>query len=183
MPFNAIQPTLLHEKLQKMKVDASTTSWIIDYQTDRTQFLRLRGYVSEQVVRSTVALKGTVLSPCIHQTSKTTQSCHLHNCSDAFAVVGCVSGLPACLGKPLQMIQNVAARLVFNQPKKTHVTPLLIELHWLPVAARIKFKLLMLAYRVLAGSAPTYLNALVRANGTPRTRGGRYGQNLLSQYL
>ena len=54
------------------------------------------------------------------------------------------------------------------QPKRAHVTPLLIELHWLPVAARIKFKSLMLAYRVLAGSAPTYLNALVRANVTPR---------------
>ena len=71
--------------------------------------------------------------------------------------------------KPLQMIQNAAARLVFNQPKRAHVTPLLIELHWLPVAARIKFKSLMLAYRVLTGSAPTYLNALVRANVTPRT--------------
>ena len=43
-----------------------------------------------------------------------------------------------------------------------------ISLHWLPVAARIKFKSLMLAYRVLDGSAPTYLNALVRANVTPR---------------
>src|SRR4029434_218720 len=48
------------------------------------------------------------------------------------------------------------------------VTPLLIELHWLPVAARIKFKSLMLAYRVLDGSAPTYLNALVRPNVTRR---------------
>src|SRR4029434_3531444 len=48
------------------------------------------------------------------------------------------------------------------------VTPLLIDLHWLPVAARIKFKSPMLAYRVLDGSAPTYLNALVRANVTPR---------------
>src|SRR4029434_9099804 len=38
----------------------------------------------------------------------------------------------------------------------------------LPVAARIKFKSLMLAYKVLDGSAPTYLNALVRANVTPR---------------
>src|SRR4029434_4209003 len=46
---------------------------------------------------------------------------------------------------------------------------LLIKLHWLPVAARTKFKSLMLAYRVLAGSAPLYLNALVRANVTPRT--------------
>ena len=46
--------------------------------------------------------------------------------------------------------------------------PLLIELHWLPVAARIKSKSLILAYRVIAGSATTYLNALVRANVTPR---------------
>src|SRR4029434_1698019 len=30
------------------------------------------------------------------------------------------------------------------------------------------YKSLMLAYRVLDGSAPTYLNALVRANVTPR---------------
>src|SRR4029434_2887784 len=77
-----------------------------------------------------------------------------------------LTGLPACVVKPLQIIQTAPARLVFNQPKRAHVTPLLIELHWLPVAARIKFKSLMLAYRVLAGSAPTYLNALVRPNVT-----------------
>src|SRR4029434_1705315 len=55
-----------------------------------------------------------------------------------------------------------------KQPQRAHVTPLLTELHWLPVAARIKFKSLLLAYRMLAGSAPIYLNALVRANVTPR---------------
>src|SRR4029434_4808370 len=79
-----------------------------------------------------------------------------------------LSRLPACMVKPLQMIQNAAARLVFNQQKRAHVTLLLIELHWLPVVACIKFKSLMLAYRVIAGSAPTYLNALVRANVTAR---------------
>ncbi len=52
------------------------------------------------------------------------------------------------------MIQNAAARLVFSEPKRTHVTPLFISLHWLPVAARIKFKTLMLAYRTTTGSAP-----------------------------
>ena len=57
---------------------------------------------------------------------------------------------------------------MFNQPKREHVTPLLIELHWLPVAAHIKFKSLMIAYRVIAGSAPTYLNALVRAKVNPQ---------------
>ncbi|KAG5276858.1 hypothetical protein AALO_G00110590 [Alosa alosa] len=66
------------------------------------------------------------------------------------------------------MIQNAAARLVYNQPKRAHVTPLLIQLHWLPMAARIKFKSLTLAYKVVSGSAPTYLNALIQTYTTSR---------------
>ncbi len=73
-----------------------------------------------------------------------------------------LAGLPSNTIKPLQMIQNAAARLVFNEPKRTHVTPLFISLHWLPVAARIKFKTLMLAYRTTTGSAPSYFHSLLR---------------------
>ncbi len=72
------------------------------------------------------------------------------------------SGLPASSIKPLQLIQNAAARLIFNEPKRTHVTPLFINLHWLPIAARIKFKALMFAYRTTSGSAPLYLNSLLQ---------------------
>ncbi len=46
-----------------------------------------------------------------------------------------LAGLPASSIKPLQLIQNAAARLIF---KRTHVTPLFINLHWLPIAARKK---------------------------------------------
>ena len=35
-------------------------------------------------------------------------------------------------------------------------------MHWLPIEARIKFKSLTLAYRVLAGSAPSYLSELIQ---------------------
>ncbi len=72
-----------------------------------------------------------------------------------------LAGLPACTIKPLQMIQNAAARLVFNEPKRAHVTPLFISLHWLPVAARIKFKTLMHVYRTTTGSAPSYFHLLM----------------------
>ncbi len=68
-----------------------------------------------------------------------------------------LAGLQSSTIKPLQMIQNAAARLVFNEPKRAHVTPLFISLHWLPVAARIKFKTLILAYRTATGSAPAYI--------------------------
>ncbi|KAJ8389727.1 hypothetical protein AAFF_G00114330 [Aldrovandia affinis] len=65
-----------------------------------------------------------------------------------------LAGLPACAIKPLQLVQNAAARLVFNQPKFTHVTPLLSSLHWLPIAARIRFKSLVLAFQAARGTAP-----------------------------
>ena len=44
-----------------------------------------------------------------------------------------LAGLPACATRPLQRIQNAAARLVFNLPRCSHVTLLLISLHWLPI--------------------------------------------------
>ncbi len=73
-----------------------------------------------------------------------------------------LAGLPSNTIKPLQMIQNAAARLVFNKPKRAHVAPLFVSLHWLPVAARIQFKTLMLAYKTTTGSAPTYFHSLLR---------------------
>ncbi len=73
-----------------------------------------------------------------------------------------LAGLPSNTIKPLKMIQNAAARLVFNEPKRAHVTPLFISLHWLTVAARIKFKTLMLAHRTTTGSAPSYFHSLLR---------------------
>ncbi len=74
-----------------------------------------------------------------------------------------LAGLPASSIKPLQLIQNAAARLIFNEPKTTHVIPLFINSHWLPIAACIKFKALMFAYRSTSGSAPLYLNSLLQS--------------------
>ncbi len=73
-----------------------------------------------------------------------------------------LAGLPSNTIKLLQMIQNAAAWLVFNEPKRAHVTTLFISLHWLPVAARIKFKTLMIVYRTTTGSAPSYFRSVLR---------------------
>ncbi len=48
-----------------------------------------------------------------------------------------LAGLPASSIKRLQLIQNAAARLIFNEPKIMHVTPLFINWHWLPIAAAL----------------------------------------------
>ena len=62
---------------------------------------------------------------------------------------------------PLQLVQNFAARLILNRNKFCHITPLLHELHWLPIQPRIKFKIFLLIYKSLHGLAPSYLSNLL----------------------
>ncbi len=46
---------------------------------------------------------------------------------------------------------------------------LFIRLHWLPIAARIKFKVLMFAYKTTTGTEPIYLNLLVQTYAPSRS--------------
>ena len=43
------------------------------------------------------------------------------------------SGLPNSLLSRLQKVQNTAARLTLRVKRSAHITPVLMELHWLPV--------------------------------------------------
>ena len=61
----------------------------------------------------------------------------------------------------LQGLQNSAARLVTRTKKSERITPVLINLHWLPVQQRIIFKLLLNTYKALKGMAPDYLSTLL----------------------
>ena len=53
-------------------------------------------------------------------------------------------GLPWSTIAPLQRVQN--ARLVMGLSARDHVGPALRELHWRPLAHRIKFKVALLMY-------------------------------------
>lgn len=46
----------------------------------------------------------------------------------------------------LHQVQNAAARLTVKASKSDHITPILHSLHWLPVAARIQYKVSSLCY-------------------------------------
>ena len=70
-------------------------------------------------------------------------------------------GLPDIVIKKLQLIQNNAARLVLRKKKTDHVTPLLQQLHWLPIRQRIQFKICLLTFKALNGLAPPYISDLI----------------------
>ena len=77
--------------------------------------------------------------------------------------------LPKRLTQKLQKVQNHCARLIFRKKRRTRTTPLLKDLHWLPLQYRIKFKVLLLTFKCLNGLAPSYLSSMVTVYRPPRT--------------
>ena len=63
-----------------------------------------------------------------------------------------VAGLHSCDLDRLQSVINAAARLTVD-----HITPLLADLHCLRIPQRIQYKLCVLDYQCVQGSAPSYL--------------------------
>ena len=63
----------------------------------------------------------------------------------------------------VQKIQKGAARVVTRKRKSEHSTPLLKQLHWLPVEAGIQYKVATLADRHFEGTLPLYLSSVLHA--------------------
>ena len=60
-------------------------------------------------------------------------------------------GIPEYQTRKLQRVMNASARLIYRAHKFCHITPLLAELHWLPVCSRIHYKILLITFKILHG--------------------------------
>ena len=91
----------------------------------------------------------------------------------------CLWEVPSQQLKRLQLVQNTAARIFTRTRNREHITPVLHELHWLPVRKRIDHKIMSLAYKGYKGTEPEYLQKLIpryiparflRSSSQPRLR-------------
>ena len=90
--------------------------------------------------------------------------CRLDYCNALFA------GISTKDMSQLQIVQNAAAKTVMGLKKYDSLGETLKKLHWLPVAERIQFKILLVVYKCLANQGPEYLKELLRynfSNSTP----------------
>ena len=71
-------------------------------------------------------------------------------------------GCPQYLINRLQKVQNNAARLILKVPNTDHITPHLQTLHWLPVNAKIQYKMCSLCFSAINSSGPQYLANLLK---------------------
>ena len=70
-------------------------------------------------------------------------------------------GIPDYQISTLQRVMNASARLIYRAYKFCHITPLLAELHWLPVRSRIHYKILLITFKVLHDLSPKYISDLI----------------------
>lgn len=93
--FNTIQPVLLRDRLEWAGVDLHLAEWILNYLTNRSQFVRAQDGVSDPLTFS-AGVQGTVRAPFLFALYTTdfrhnTDGCVLHKFSDDSAIVGLIS--------------------------------------------------------------------------------------------
>ena len=73
-----------------------------------------------------------------------------------------LAGSPQVLLDKIQRVINCSARLICKAPKPAHIIPLLYDLHWLPIGSRIKYKIALICFHIVSGTAHPYLFELLQ---------------------
>ncbi len=61
----------------------------------------------------------------------------------------------------LQKIQNSETRILTGAKRHSQISPVLKQLHWLPISSRIKYKISTLTYKCINNLAPICFSELV----------------------
>ena len=106
-------------------------------------------------IHNIYAIKKYLDSKCLHLLVHSLVISKIDHCNSLYI------GLPNYLLRKLQSVINRSVRLLCSLPPQVPTTQYLIELHWLPVKARIEFKICLLAFKALKFGQPRYLANLL----------------------
>ena len=81
---------------------------------------------------------------------------------------GNLCNLPDFQNSRLQRILHIAARILTLSSPSCSITPILIELHWLPINKRIEYKILLLTFKAINNLAPQYISDMLKPYPSPR---------------
>ena len=76
---------------------------------------------------------------------------------------------PEVLLDKIQRVISYSARLIFKVLKATHITPFLYDLHWLPISSRIQYKIALICFHIVSGTAPPDLSELLHLYSPSRS--------------
>jgi hypothetical protein len=82
--------------------------------------------------------------------------------------------------KPLQHMLNAAAHLITDTKPWDQITPVLRKLHWLPVTARIQYKLCLQMHLIYTKLCPDCMHEVVSLSAETANRSGLRSASSLS---
>ena len=69
-----------------------------------------------------------------------------------------LTGCPQVLLDKIQRVIKCSARLIYKASKFAYITPLLFDLHWLPISRRIQYKIALTCFNIVSGTTPPNLS-------------------------
>ena len=82
----------------------------------------------------------------------------------------------------LQRLQNYAGRLITGDSRDVPSCIVLRKLHWLPIKARIQYKILLLTFKAINNHGPKYMKNMLSIQINVRnTRSSSHGLRLMEQ--
>ena len=173
---SSIENFLLTDTNTKFEMSVKNLGFIIDRnlnfnsqinQVCRKSFGLLRNLWKISSKLNSVELKTRIIKSCLIT--------HLDYCNALYA------SLPQVQIRKLQRIMNASVRFIFNLKRfeRVSISHYMKQLHFLPVAYRIDFKLCLLVFKCLIGEAPAYLSNLVKPKNSLESLRIYRDQNLL----
>jgi len=150
-------------------------------QLDKVSIAHLEiGQASVSIVSSAVRNFGSWFDVNLKMTEQINKTCqsvyyHLHNirqirkfltpASTKLLIQGvimaridyCNGLLYSVLAVILQRLQNSAARLITHTPSNSHITPVLLALHWFSGEVPICYKIAVISFKAIYNLGPAYL--------------------------
>ena len=114
-------------------------------------------------IRALKHIRRTLSVDCAKSVSSAIVGSRLDYCN------GILYGVSAKNIKKLKMVQNTLVRVVMGGRRRDSITPMLRDLHWLPVSKRIEFKVATLTFKIKSTGQPEYLSSLLSDYAPTRT--------------